>query len=126
MAIAVYVRKSVERENSISCETQIEYCKSMIKPDKRSKMGFYMGGRKTYGFDLEPTVVNNIKTKKLKPIPREIEHIKYIFDTYAVENVTLGRLLKNLNQNNIKLLSGGGWTTAKMSTMVCKHILGLF
>ena len=98
----------------------------MIKPDERSEMGFYMGGRKPYGFELEPTVINNIKTKKLKPIPSEIQHIKYIFDTYAVENFTLGRLLKNLNQNNIKLLSGGGWTTAKMSTMVCKHILGLF
>lgn len=227
MAIAVYARKSIERENSISCETQIEYCKAMIKPDERgekvitfvdngfsggnvnrdgfqkmmrkieqgkiskvlvyrldrisrsladfvnildtfktygvefvstqeafdtsspygelivkilavfaeferqsiiqrvtqayehrSEMGFYMGGRKPYGFELEPTVINNIKTKKLKPIPKEIEHIKYIFDTYAVENVTLGRLLKNLTQNNIKPLSGGGWTTSKLSTIL--------
>ena len=35
MAIALYARKSIERENSISCETQIEYCKSVIKPDER-------------------------------------------------------------------------------------------
>ena len=35
MAIILYVRKSVERENSISCETQLEYCKSVIKPDER-------------------------------------------------------------------------------------------
>ena len=227
MAIAVYARKSIEKENSISCETQIEYCKAMIKPDERnekvlsfidngfsggnvnrdgfqkmmrkveqgkiskvlvyrldrisrslsdfvdilatfkehgvefvstqeafdtsspygelivkilavfaeferqsiiqrvtqayehrSEMGFYMGGRKPYGFELEPTVINNIKTKKLKPIPEEIEQIKYIFDTYAVENVTLGRLLKNLVENDIKPHSGGGWTTAKLSTIL--------
>ena len=37
MAIALYARKSIERENSISCETQIEYCKSVIKPDERSE-----------------------------------------------------------------------------------------
>ena len=37
MAIALYARKSVERENSISCETQIEYCRAMLKPDERSK-----------------------------------------------------------------------------------------
>ena len=37
MAIALYARKSVERENSISCETQIEYCRAMIKPDERSE-----------------------------------------------------------------------------------------
>jgi len=227
MAIALYARKSVEKENSISCDTQIEYCKAMIKPDERqekvltfvdngfsggnvnregfqnmmrkieqgkitkvlvyrldrisrsladfvgilntfkeygvefvstqeafdtsspygelivkilavfaeferesiisrvtqayehrSEMGFYMGGRQPYGFELEPTVINNIKTKKLKPIPNEIEQIKYIYDTYAVEQVTLGRLLKNLLENDMQSLSGGKWTTAKLSTII--------
>lgn len=227
MVIAIYARKSIEKENSISCETQIEYCKAMIKPDERcekvltfvdngfsggnvnrdgfqkmmrkieqgkiskvlvyrldrisrsladfvnilatfkeygvefvstqeafdtsspygelivkilavfaeferqsiiqrvtqayehrSEMGFYMGGRKPYGFELEPTTINNINTKKLKPIPEEIKQIKYIFDTYAVENVTLGRLLINLVENNIKPLSCGGWTTAKLSAIL--------
>ncbi len=227
MAIALYARKSIERENSISCETQLEYCKSMLKPDEqseqvitfidngfsggninrdgfqkmmrqvergridkiivyrldrisrslsdfvdilntlkqynvkfissqesfdtsspygemivkllmvfaeferqsiiervtqsyahRSELGFYMGGRKPYGFDLEPAVINNVKTKKLSPIPEEIEHIRYIYEAYAVQNVTLGRLLKNLTENGIKPLSGGGWTTAKLSTII--------
>ena len=227
MAIALYARKSVEKENSISCETQIEYCKAMLKPDERgekvltfvdngfsggninrdgflnmmhkieqgkiskvlvyrldrisrslsdfvnilatfkkydvefcstqeafdtgspygelivkilavfaefernsiiqrvtqayehrSEMGFYMGGRKPYGFDLEPTVINNIKTKRLKPVTDEIEQVKYIYDTYAVEQVTLGRLLKNLVENEIKTLSGSGWTTSKLSTIL--------
>ena len=185
MAIALYARKSIERENSISCETQIEYCRAMIKPDERhekvltfidngfsggnverdgfqkmmrkieqgkitkvlvyrldrisrsladfvnilstfkeygvefvstqeafdtsspygelivkilavfaeferqsiisrvtqayehrSEMGFYMGGRRPYGFELEPVIINNINTKKLKPISEEIEQWK--------------------------------------------------
>ena len=37
MAIALYARKSIERENSISCETQLEYCKSVIKSDERNE-----------------------------------------------------------------------------------------
>ncbi len=227
MAIALYARKSIEKEGSISCDTQLEYCKAMLKPDERSEkiltfvdngfsggnvnrdgfqkmmrqieqgkiskvvvyrldrisrslsdfvailstfktcgvefcstqeafdtgspygelivkilavfaeferqsiiqrvtqayehrseMGFYMGGRKPYGFDLEPTFINNIKTKRLKAIPDEIEQVKYIYDTYAVEQVSLGRLLKNLVDNNIKTLSGGAWTTAKLSTII--------
>lgn len=227
MAIALYARKSVEKENSISCETQIEYCKAMLRPEERgekvltfvdngfsggntdrdgfqkmmrkieqgkitkvltyrldrisrsladfvnilaifkqygvefvstqeafdtgspygelivkilavfaeferqsiiqrvtqayehrSEMGFYMGGRKPYGFELEPAVINNIKTKRLKPIDDEIEQVKYIYDTYAVEQVSLGRLLKNLMENDIKPLSGGGWSTAKLSTII--------
>lgn len=227
MAIAIYARKSIERENSISCETQIEYCKSMIKPDERtekivtfidngysggnvnrdgfqkmmrqierskinkvivyrldrisrslsdfvniqntfkqygvdfvssqeafdtsspygdlimkilavfaefernsiiarvtqayehrSEMGFYMGGRRPYGYNLEPATINNIQTKRLVPNADEAEHIKYIFEAYAVENVTLGRLLKNLKDNDIYALSGGAWTTAKLSTIL--------
>ena len=227
MPIALYARKSIEKENSISCETQLEYCKAMLKPDERdekiitfvdngfsggnvnrdgfqkmmrqieqgkiskvvvyrldrisrslsdfvnilatfkecgvefvstqeafdtsspygelivkilavfsefernsiiqrvtqayehrSEMCFYMGGRKPYGFELEPTVINNVKTKRLKPIPDEIEQVKYIYDTYAVEQVSLGRLLKNLIENDMMPLSGGGWTTAKLSTII--------
>lgn len=86
--------------------------------EHRSEMGFYMGGRKPYGYETEPTVINNIKTKRLKSIPDEIEQVKYIYDTYAVEQVSLGRLLKNLVENDIKTLSGGGWTTAKLSTII--------
>ena len=37
MAIALYARKSVERENSVSCETQLEYCRSMIRPEEKSE-----------------------------------------------------------------------------------------
>ncbi len=226
MAIALYARKSIERENSISCETQLEYCRARIMPDERnekvltftdngfsggnvnrdgfqkmmrkieqgkiskvivyrldrisrsladfvsilgtfkeygvefistqeafdtgspygelivkilavfaeferqsiiqrvtqayehrSEMGFYMGGRRPYGFTLEPTVINNIKTKKLSPVANEIEHIRYIFDTYAVENVTLRRLMDNLIRNSI-LPASGSWSTAKLSAIL--------
>lgn len=227
MAIALYARKSIERENSISCETQLEYCKAMIKPDERSEkiitfidngysggntdregfqkmmrdiesgkvskvivyrldrisrslsdfvnilntfrehnvkfvssqeafdtsspygdlivkilavfaefernsiiarvtqayehrseMGFYMGGRRPYGFTLEPVTINNVHTKRLAPQKDEIEQVRYIYEMYSVENVTLGRLLKNLVDNDMKPISGGGWTTAKLSTIL--------
>ena len=226
MAIALYARKSIERENSISCETQLEYCKAMIKPDEktekivtfvdngfsggnvdrdgfqkmmrqvergkiskiivyrvdrisrslsdfvnilnilkkhnvkfissqelfdtsspygemsikllmvfaeferqsiiervtqayahRSEMGFYMGGRKPYGFTLTDTVIHNIKTKMLCPIPEEIEQLKYIFEAYSVPGITLRRLMDNLIQNDI-LPTEGSWSTGKLSTIL--------
>ena len=227
MAIILYGRKSVERENSISCETQIEYCKSVLKPDERnekimtfvdngfsggnterdgfqkmmklvsqgkvskvvvykldrisrslsdfvnilqefkehnvefvssqesfdtsspygelivkilmvfaefertstinrvtqayahrSEMGFYMGGRKPYGFELVPTVIHNIKTKKLDPVPSEIEQVRYIYEIYSQENVSLRRLLDILVTENKKPLNGSGWSTAKLSALL--------
>lgn len=227
MAIALYGRKSIERENSISCETQLEYCKAMIKIDERnekimtfvdngysggntnregfqkmmrliksgkitkvivyrldrisrslsdfvsilntfkeynvkfvssqeafdtsspygdlivkilavfaefernsiiarvtqayehrSEMGFYMGGRRPYGFTLEPITINNVETKRLSPKHDEIEQIKYIYESYSIENITLGKLLKNLVNDNMMPLSGGMWTTSKLSTIL--------
>lgn len=226
MAIALYARKSIERENSISCETQIEYCKATIKPDERkekvvtfvdngfsggnvdrdglkemmrqvergkiskiivyrldrisrslsdfvkilntlkhynvkfvssqeafdtsspygemivkilmvfaeferqsiiqrvtqayehrSEMGFYMGGRKPYGFTLKDTVIRNIKTKMLCPVPEETEQIKYIFEAYSVPRITLRMLMDNLIQNSI-LPDEGSWSTAKLSKIL--------
>ena len=226
MSIALYARKSIERKNSISCETQLEYCKSMIKPDEqtekvvtfvdngfsggnvdrdgfqkmmrqvergkiskiivyrldrisrslsdfvnilntlkkynvkfissqesfdtsspygemivkilmifaeferqsiiervtqayahRSEMGFYMGGRKPYGFTLTDTIIHNIKTKMLSPIPEEIEQLKYIFEAYSVPGITLRRLMDNLIDNDI-FPTEGSWSTGKLSTIL--------
>lgn len=226
MSIALYARKSIERENSISCETQLEYCKSMIKPDEltekivtfvdngfsggnvdrdgfqkmmrqvergkiskiivyrldrisrslsdfvnilntlkkynvkfissqelfdtsspygemivkilmifaeferqsiiervtqayahRSEMGFYMGGRKPYGFTLKETIIRNIKTKMLSPVAEEVEQLKYIFDAYSVPGITLRRLMDNLIANDI-LPTDGSWSTGKLSTIL--------
>ena len=227
MSIVLYARKSIERENSISCETQLEYCKMMIRPDERdekvipivdngfsggnvnrdgfrkmmklvrqgsvrkvivykldrisrslsdfvnilqefkankvefvssqesfdtsspygemivkllmvfaefertsiinrvaqayahrSEMGFYMGGRQPYGFELAPTVIHNIKTKKLDPIPSEAAHIRYIFEVYAQENVSLRRLQGILVAESKQPLNGSSWTTAKLSALL--------
>jgi len=227
MAIAAYARKSIEKENSISIDTQLEYCRAMLKPDERnekiiefidngysggninrdgfqkmmklikqgkitkvivykldrisrslndfvnilqvfkdynvefvssqeafdtsspygelivkilmvfaefertsiinritqayshrSEMGFYMGGRRPYGFELLPTIINGIKTKKLSPLQDEIEHIKYIFEAYSVDGVSLRRLQDNLLSKGIKPISGVDWTTAKLSTLL--------
>lgn len=227
MAIIFYARKSVERINSISCETQIEYCKSAIRPEEReekiitivdngfsggnvnrdgfqkmmklvrqnkiskvvvykldrisrsladfvnilqefkahnvefvssqeafdtsspygelivkilmvfaefertstinrvtqayehrSEMGFYMGGRQPYGFELVPTIIHNIKTKKLCPILSEAEQVKYIFEVYAQESVSLRRLLDILVTENRKPLNGSEWSTSKLSTIL--------
>lgn len=225
--IILYARKSVERENSISCETQLEYCHMMIKPEERgekvvtfvdngfsggnvnrdgfqnmmklvrqgkvskvivykldrisrslsdfmnilqefkqhqvefvssqesfdtsspygelivkilmvfaefertsiinrvtqayahrSEMGFYMGGRQPYGFELVPTVIHNVKTKKLNPIPSEVEQVRYLFEVYAQENVSLRRLQDLLIAEGKQPLNGSKWTTAKLSTLL--------
>lgn len=226
MAIAIYARQSNEKDNSMSCKTQIEHCEACIKPDERkekiitfidegysgantnrdgfqkmmrqvergniskiliyrldrisrslvdfcdilevlekhevkfnssqegfdtstdygmlvckilmlfaeherksiiarvkdaynsrSDKQFYMGGRRPYGFDLQEIVIEDIKTKMLTLKPEEAEQVKYIFENYAVEGVSLRRLMDNLNANNIQPIDGT-WSTAKLSTII--------
>ena len=226
MAIALYARQSVEKDNSVSCETQIQYCRAMIKPDERTEkvltyvdngfsggnldrdafqkmmrqiergnvskvivyrldrisrsladfvkildtlknhnvqfvssqesfdtsspygemlvkllavfaeferlsivarvkqshqhradLGFYMGGRRPYGFTLTDTIIHGIKTKMLTPVDEEVAQLKYIFESYAVAGVSLRRLMDHLVQNNI-LPTTGSWSTSKLSTIL--------
>ena len=230
MAIVIYARKSVERENSISCETQVEYCKAMIRPEEskekiftfvdngytgsntdrqgfqkmmneiekgnisklivyrldrisrslsdfvrildilkqhkvsflstqesfdsstpygemiikilmvfaeferqstiqrvtqayeyRSELGIYMGGRRPYGFTFIPTEIHGIQTKMLSPDDTEIEHVKYIYENYAVSGVSLRRLMDNLVENRI-LPKEGSWSTSKISAIISNPI----
>jgi len=84
----------------------------------RSEMGFYMGGRQPYGFELVPTVIHNIKTKKLNPIPDQAAQVRYIFEVYAQESVSLRRLQDILIAEGKNPLNGSAWTTAKLSALL--------
>lgn len=54
----------------------------------------------------------------LNPIPDEAEQIRYIFEVYAQENVSLRRLLDILIAEDKKPLNGSDWTTAKLSAIL--------
>ena len=86
--------------------------------EKRSSMGLYAGGRRAYGYDLEETMIQGIKTKKYIPRIGEAEQIKHIFETYSKPGVTLRRLQTELLANGIKPLSGTDWTTGKLGTLL--------
>ena len=72
MAIILYARRSVERENSISCETQLAYCRSVIKPDEQDEKvftfvdnGFSGGNVNRDGFQKMMKLVRQGKVKKV-------------------------------------------------------------
>ena len=102
-AIAIYSRKSIERENSISCETQVEYCKAMIKPDERSKKiliftdnGYSGGNTDREGFqkmmrqirkgDIEKVIVYRLD--RMSRSLSDFINILNVFKEYNVEFVS--------------------------------------
>ena len=99
LAIAIYSRKSIERENSISCETQLEYCKSMIKPDEKSEKvicfvdnGFSGGNTDRDGFQkmmrqIERGKITKVIVYRLDRISRSLSDFVKILETLKQYNV---------------------------------------
>jgi len=84
----------------------------------RSKKSFYMGGRVPYGFALEQTTIDGIKTSWYVPIPEESEHIKLLYSLYCDPSNSLCDVIKHLNEYGIENLRGGTWSTARISEML--------
>ena len=104
MAIALYARKSIERENSISCETQIEYCKSVIKPDERSE--------KTIEFIDNGYSGGNVDRDGFQKMMRQIERgkiskvIVYRLDRISRNISDFASLIEELGRLGIKTKTG--------------------
>lgn len=103
MAIALYARKSIERENSISCETQIEYCKSVIKPDERSE--------KTIEFIDNGYSGGNVDRDGFQKMMRQIERgkiskvIVYRLDRISQSLSDFVGILETLKKHNVQFVS---------------------
>ena len=49
----------------------------------RCLKGFHMSGQAPYGYQLEPTVVEGIRTKKMVADPVAADHVRLMFEMYA-------------------------------------------
>ena len=92
--IALYARQSVERENSVSIETQLDFCRSMIRPDERSQSvtiyrdeGASGGNTNRPGFqkmmkDIRSGKIKKVITYKLDRISRSLYDFVGILETF--------------------------------------------
>jgi DNA invertase Pin-like site-specific DNA recombinase len=69
----------------------------------RCQRGFHMGGKTTYGFKLEPTVMEGVKTKMLISKPETDEAINLMFELFADPQTSLGDVARYFTENGIKL-----------------------
>lgn len=84
----------------------------------RSKEGFYMGGRIPYGFTLKQTTLNGKRTSMYEPVPEEKEQLKLIFDLYSQPEMTLGGVVRQLQNDDIINLRGSKWQTSTLSDIL--------
>ena len=99
MAVALYARKSIEREGSISCETQLDYCRAMLKPEERRQKihtfvdnGYSGSNTDREGFRemmklVERGKINKIIVYRLDRISRSLSDFITILDTLKRNHV---------------------------------------
>ena len=60
----------------------------------RCLKGFHMSGQAPYGFALEPTVVENIRTKMMVADPIAASHVRLMFEMYAEPETSFGDITR--------------------------------
>ena len=65
--------------------------------------GFHMSGQAPYGYQLEPTVVEGIRTKKMVADPVAVNHVRLMFEMYAEPETSFGDITRYFEKHDIKI-----------------------
>jgi len=69
----------------------------------RCLKGFHMSGQAPYGYQLEPTVVEGIRTKKMVADPVAADHVRLMFEMYAEPETSFGDITRHFEEQGIKI-----------------------
>ena len=103
MAVALYARKSVERENSISCETQLEYCRAMLTPDERREKIYEFVDNGFSGGNLDRDAFREMM--KLVEGGRISKIVVYRLDRISRSLMDFLNILEILKKHNVAFVS---------------------
>jgi hypothetical protein len=67
----------------------------------RCQKGLFASGTAPYGYRLEPTVLDGVKTKMMAAEPEAASHIKLMFEMYADPNTSFGDITRHFAEQGI-------------------------
>ena len=67
----------------------------------RCQRGFHMSGAAPFGFKLEPTTIQGIRTKMMIPDPATANIARLMFEMYAEPSMSFGDIARYFAENNI-------------------------
>ena len=62
-----------------------------------------MSGQAPYGYQLEPTIVEGIRTKKMVADPVAADHVRLMFEMYAEPETSFGDITRYFEEQGIKI-----------------------
>lgn len=86
----------------------------------RSQKGFYMGGRVPYAFMLEPYLIQGKKTSRYAICKDEAEILYQIYLYYSDPQVSIGDVVKHLEENGIRnsRSKDGHWSKSNIASIL--------
>ena len=69
----------------------------------RCQKGFSMGGPTPYGYKLQPTIIDGVKTKMMVADPEAAERVKLMFEMYSDPQTSLGDIVRYFTQEGLNL-----------------------
>ncbi len=88
----------------------------------RSKRGFYMGGKVTYGFKLIDTMIDGISTKMYEPIEEEANVVSLIYSLYSNPQTSFGDVVRYLNEHGIQNRNGKPFNRSRLRDLVVNPV----
>lgn len=79
-----------------------------------AKKGYWTGGNPPYGYVRERIEVNGKKHVTIVPDPEGVKYVKWIFDTFLVNDYSLQGMETAFRQQGIKTLSGKFFSTTQL------------
>ena len=73
----------------------------------RCQHGFHMSGAAPYGFQLEPTTIEGIRTKMMKPDPETADIAKLMFEMYSQPGTSFGDIARYFADEGILIYGIG-------------------
>ena len=67
----------------------------------RCQRGFHMSGAAPFGFQLEPTTIQGIRTKIMKPDPETADIVRLMFEMYAQPSTSFGDIARHFADKGI-------------------------
>ena len=104
----------------VFAELERETIQKRIKDNyyARSKKGFFPGGTIPYGFNRVKTLIDGKRVSVLQPNPEQVPYLIEMYEMYAFNDVSLGKISDHLNENNISAPKGGRWDSNKISRIL--------
>ncbi len=123
MYIALYARQSIDKENSVSIETQLEYCRSTLPPDERSLTIRTFADKGYSGKDTNRPEFQKLMQEIRRGRVQKI--VVYKFDRVSRSIIDFSDMLQTFKEHGVTFVSSQECfdTGSPYGEMICKILM---